>query len=174
MGAERGRPTPGPHVLRSLLEGGLQHGGEVLGALERLNGNVDGGHALWRAGGTREDVRGGTLLEGDVVVMLQEEVGHHVGVGLGAGLADLLELVVGGDRAVHFLAVNGDDAIRVAALGAAAAVGVDGDSLAVVVVTVKPTLAKSVNSLPDGPVSVRQREYSASGSTDSMLSTVTP
>ena len=42
------------------------------------------------------------------------------------------------------------------------------------VVMVKPILAKSVNSLPEGPASVRHREYSASGVTDSMLSTVTP
>ena len=42
------------------------------------------------------------------------------------------------------------------------------------VVMVKPILAKSVNSLPDGPLRVSISEYSTSGSTLAMFSTVTP
>ena len=43
------------------------------------------------------------------------------------------------------------------------------------VVIVSATRLKSVNSLPEsGPVRVRQREYSGSGSTEAMVSTVTP
>ena len=42
------------------------------------------------------------------------------------------------------------------------------------VVIVKPTREKSVNSSPPGPVSVRQREKSVSGSTLAIVSVVTP
>jgi hypothetical protein len=43
------------------------------------------------------------------------------------------------------------------------------------VVMVSATRLKSVNSLPvSGPVRVRQREYSGSGSTEAIVSTVTP
>jgi len=42
------------------------------------------------------------------------------------------------------------------------------------VAMVKPALEKSVKVSPDGPLSVRQREKSASGVTDSIVSTVTP
>mmetsp|Transcript_20937 Transcript_20937/g.53525 ORF Transcript_20937/g.53525 Transcript_20937/m.53525 type:complete len:397 (+) Transcript_20937:484-1674(+) len=117
--------------LRLGLERLGEHRREVLSALERLHRNVDGRHALRRAGCPGEDVSCGTLLESDVIIRLQEEVWHHLGVLLGLSVADLLEVVVGSHRAEDLLAVDRHDRLGIAALGRAAPVGVHGDGLAV-------------------------------------------
>ena len=81
-----------------LGEGLLQVGREVLGDAQRLDGDVDGGHAGGGTRGAREDVRGGGLLELDVVVVLQHEVRHHLGVLLRHLVAVLLQRGLGRER----------------------------------------------------------------------------
>eukprot|EP00964_Phaeocystis_antarctica_P030579 scaffold17279_cov65-Phaeocystis_antarctica.AAC.4 len=103
-------------VARALLgEGLLQEGGEVLGDAQGLDGDVDGGHAGGRARGTGED----------------HEVGHHVGVVLGHLVAVLLQRGLGRERLELLDTLDGDDGLRAAARGRAAAVGAHGDGLAV-------------------------------------------
>mmetsp|Transcript_10719 Transcript_10719/g.23114 ORF Transcript_10719/g.23114 Transcript_10719/m.23114 type:complete len:206 (+) Transcript_10719:504-1121(+) len=114
-----------------LGEGLLEQRREVLCHLEGVDGDVDGGHALGRALAAGEHVLGRQLLERLVVVALQEEVGHHLGVGLGRLLDVLLQLLVGRLGAEDLLAVLAHNRDGVAAGVGAAAIDVEGDHIAV-------------------------------------------
>ena len=59
---------------RPLLERVGEDGREVLGDLERVDGDVERRHALGRARRLRDRVRRRELLERDVVVVLHTEV----------------------------------------------------------------------------------------------------
>eukprot|EP00964_Phaeocystis_antarctica_P145321 scaffold111347_cov66-Phaeocystis_antarctica.AAC.1 len=73
-------PAATPRAPLSLLQCRGEQGSEVLGHLERIDSDVDGRDAIGRAFLTGQHVRGGALLKGDVVIVLQEEVRHHLGV----------------------------------------------------------------------------------------------
>mmetsp|Transcript_8291 Transcript_8291/g.23106 ORF Transcript_8291/g.23106 Transcript_8291/m.23106 type:complete len:492 (+) Transcript_8291:215-1690(+) len=109
----------------------LQEGREVLSDLKSVDGNVNGGHALWRTLAALNDVLARELLEGDVVVVLQEKVWHHLRISLGLCAHHLLELLVGRLGAEDLLPILGHNGNRVAARVGAAPVDLQANSVAI-------------------------------------------
>ena len=81
--------------------------------LESIDGHINRRHALGGAVGAGEHVCARELLERDVVVVLEEEVGHHLGVLVRLGRAVRAKRLVGRLRAEELVAVGvGDDGLR--------------------------------------------------------------
>mmetsp|Transcript_25046 Transcript_25046/g.50834 ORF Transcript_25046/g.50834 Transcript_25046/m.50834 type:complete len:290 (-) Transcript_25046:350-1219(-) len=117
--------------LRRSLQRLGQERSEELCHLESIDRDVYGCNALGRAVLAGQHVGGGALLERDVVVVLQEEVWHHLGVCSRLHGSRLLELGVGSLDASHLLPILAHDGHRIArAACIAASVNLELDRLA--------------------------------------------